>query len=128
MRFIGILMLCILTVMALSCKKEKQAEALDCYLDTAPSDFVEESISVTYTLTASGDFNVTQFYYHDESGRVELSNPSTPQEITVVLTNQRTMVCGARGSVKNGFIEVEYLATSSQSTYNSSTKCEQSSQ
>jgi hypothetical protein len=124
----SLLLLVVLVFLAISCKKDKEADPLSCNLETAASEFVEESLQVTYELRASGDYNIASFYYYDESGRIEMENPTVPQDIEVTLTSQKKMQAGATGTVKNGFIEVSYAAETESTTYEGSDRCEQSSQ
>lgn len=129
MKTIKLYLLFALTLLiAQSCKKDKEADPLSCNLETAVSEFVEENLTVTYTLRASGDYTISTFYYYDETGRVELSNPSVPQELVVNLAGQKKMQAGATGTVKNGFIEVSFLAETESTKYEGSDRCEQSSQ
>lgn len=123
-----LLLFALTLLMVQSCKKDKEADPLSCNLDTAVSEFVEENLTVTYSLKAGGDFNINTFYYYDETGRVELSNPSITQDIVVNLAEQKKMQAGATGTVNNGFIEVNYSAVTENSTYSGSDRCEQSSQ
>ncbi len=123
-----VLILVVSVVLLLACNKEKEADSLSCNLETVPSQFDEDSLEVTYKLEADGEYTLTLFYYYDESGRVEIDNPSLPQEIKVSLSEQKTIMTGARGSVKNGHIEVSYEANTSSSSYSGSDRCQQSSQ
>lgn len=128
MRKSNYFLIVVFILFANSCNKDKEADPLSCKLETAESEFVEENLTVTYTLRASGDYNISTFYYYDETGRVELSNPSLPQELVVNLAGQKKMQAGATGTVKNGFIEVSFLAETESTKYEGSDRCEQSSQ
>jgi|GEM_PF-1595627 len=109
-----------------ACKKDDDPEALSCNLQTASSVFTEASIVVTYKLENTGDAKVTSFFYYDETGKIEVQNPTLPLEKQVSLTNQKTMQAGALGNVTNGSIQVSYKATTSNSSYQGSDMCSQS--
>ncbi|MBZ0242516.1 MAG: hypothetical protein K8F24_04815 [Bacteroidales bacterium] len=94
-----------------ACTKDDDVKALSCNLTTAASEFSNESIDVIYRLEATGDAKVSSFFYFDETGKVEVQNPSLPTEIQVTLTNQKTIQAGAIGNVTNGSIKASYKAT-----------------
>lgn len=110
-----------------SCKKDDDPTSLSCDLQTAAIEFNETSISITYKLKNTGDAKVASLFYYDETGKVEVQNPTMPWEMTLTLTNQKTMQAGAKGNVTNGSIEVSYLASIPGSRYESSDFCSQSS-
>lgn len=123
---LDLLLVSVLLLVSASCNKAREADPLGCNLNTAAAVFEEDSISVTYNLAAGGNATLSLFYYFDESGKVEVSNPEFPQTITVQLSSQKTMQAGARGTVKNGFIAVSYEAVSDSTVYSGSDRCEQS--
>jgi len=112
-----------------ACKKDddKKSEPMTCDLETMAKKFDEESLVVTYKLENTGDAKVTSFFYYDESGKVEVQNPSLPYEIRVTLTNQKSMQTGAVGSVTNGSIEVSFESKGQGYSYEGSDFCSRSS-
>lgn len=109
-----------------ACKKDDDTKALSCNLQTAASEFSEASIVVTYKLENTGDAKVASFFYYDETGKIEVQNPTLPWEQQVTLTTQKTMQAGATGNVTNGSIKVSFKATTSNSSYEGSDFCSQS--
>jgi len=116
----------ILLVSLSACKKDDKVNALNCNLETAATEFSEDSIFVTYKLESTGDAKVTSFFYYDETGKVEVQNPTLPTEIQVTLTFQKMMQAGAKGSTTNGSIKASYKATTANSSYEGSDFCSQS--
>lgn len=111
-----------------SCDKENDAQPMSCDLETANTQFTEDSIEVTYTLEVSGDYQVATFYYYDETGKVIVDNPTGPKSITVALTNQKLLKAGAEGHVKNGALKVSFTAQTNTNLYTGSDQCEQTTQ
>jgi hypothetical protein len=118
--------LLVVAVAFTSCKKDDETEPLSCNLATASTTFSEESINVTYKLEATGDYVISSFFYYDETGKVEMQNPAVPQEITVTLSDQKTMQAGAVGNVTNGSIKASFKATTETSVYEGIDQCSQS--
>ncbi len=114
-------------LLVLGCSKSSDISDLSCQLQTNKTVVEVNSIDVTYSLEAEGDYKVVSFYYYDESGKVVLQNPEVPYEFTVTLTDQKTIEAGAQGSVKNGSIKVSYKATSDTAVYQGLDQCEQQS-
>lgn len=116
-----------MALLILGCSKSNDTTDLSCQLQTNTTVFEGSSIDVTYSLGAEGDYTIKSLYYYDESGKVELQNPAVPFELTVTLTQQKTIEAGALGSVKNGLIKVSYKATSDTAVYQGLDQCEQQS-
>lgn len=111
-----------------ACNKEKEAEPMQCQLETIAIEFEAEQIEVTYTLEASGDYVIHSYYYYDESGRISQENPTVPQTITVTLNEQKRMQAGATGEIRNGVISVSFQAVNDTVIYEGSDRCQQISQ
>jgi len=116
----------ILLVSLSACKKDDKVNTLSCNLETAATEFSEDSIFVTYKLESTGDAKVTSFFYYDETGKVEVQNPTLPTVIQVNLTYQKTMQAGAKGNTSNGSIKASFKATAPGASYESSDYCSQS--
>lgn len=110
-----------------ACKDDKDQEDLGCILETKVSEFKEESINIIYKIGVTGDVKVTSFSYFDETGKVEVQNPTLPYEKEVTLSSQKTIQASALGKVTNGSIKVSYKGIGQNTTYESYDICAQTS-
>jgi hypothetical protein len=110
-----------------ACEDNKDPEDTGCNLETNASEFSEESLNVTYKIIATGDVKVTSFFYFDETGKVEVQNPTLPYEKEVTLSSQKTIQASALGKVTNGSIKVSYKGIGQNTTYESYDICAQTS-
>jgi outer membrane biogenesis lipoprotein LolB len=108
-----------------ACGKEAEVPEWSCDLKTFENTVNQDQLQVVYKLEANGDYTLASWFYYSENGRIEVTNPLVPSEITVTLSAQQKMQAGAIGKVINGRIKVGYKAITADTTYIGVDQCVQ---
>jgi hypothetical protein len=118
--FIGLL---ILVLFANSCAKATLLKPLECQVFTHVLISTYQSITVTYELRATGDHQLTQWYYFGPNGKTIIQNPQLPAMVTVTLGLNDSIYSGARGRVTEGSFRVSYRAVAADTLFIASDLC-----
>lgn len=109
-----------------SCKQTPKIKHTECFLETIEHVAAAGGFEVKYSITGEGDFTVNSWYYMDNDGKVELSNPTVPAEITVFIEEGKSFHSGAVGSVTTGLIRIEFEVISDETMISGVDQCVQS--